>query len=73
METKLKLDDIQDTMEDLIKFFSENFADHVKCGLLLSSLRNAADDIHHIRFDQAVSGNFKQKEDLKKEVQNVKS
>ncbi len=67
---KYKLDEIQTTLEDLIKYFSENYMDHVKCGLIIRSLRNAADDIHHVRFDKAVNENFKQKEEEKMEVKN---
>jgi len=59
METKFKLDEIQDVLESYIKFISEKYSDHGKCGLIIRALRGAADDIHVIRFDQAVSEKFK--------------
>jgi type II secretory ATPase GspE/PulE/Tfp pilus assembly ATPase PilB-like protein len=67
METKFKLDEIQDALESYIKFISENYSDHGKCGLIIRSLRGAADDIHVIRFDQAISEKYRQNEILRKE------
>lgn len=56
---KFKLDEIQDTIESYIMHISETYNDHGKCGLLIRSLRSAADDIHTIRFDLAVSSKMK--------------
>ena len=68
METKkLQLDTIQDALEEYIMFFSDNYIDHGKCGLIIRSLRGAADDIHVIRFDQAISEKYRQNEILRKE------
>lgn len=72
-QEKYKLDDIQDMLESYISFFSENYTDHVKCGLIIRSLRSAADDIHHVRFDKAINENYKQKEEEKMEVKNDKN
>jgi hypothetical protein len=54
-EKTFKLDEIQDMLENYISFISENFSEHRDCKSIITNLRSAADYIHSIRFDLAVS------------------
>lgn len=62
---QFKLDKMQDVLESYIKHISDTYIDHGKCGLIISSLRSAADDIHAIRFDKSISEKFIEKEKAK--------
>jgi hypothetical protein len=55
---KLKLDEIQDTFEELIQFLSESYPEHTSISMIIHNLRGAADGVHKIRFDNAVSSKF---------------
>lgn len=69
METKkLKLDDIQDTFEELIQFLSESYPEHTSTSMIIHNLRGAADGVHKIRFDNAISSKFKSKDEKNENV-----
>lgn len=60
-EQKFELPEVEKTIADFIGFFSENYAEHPSCKMLVHNLRGAADAVHTIRFDGALSENFKKK------------
>lgn len=53
MAKQFKLNEIQETLEELIVFISETYSEHKKASMIIHNLRGAADGIHEVRFDAA--------------------
>lgn len=55
---KKKLADIQQNIENLISEISDQYIEHPNCNMVIHNLRGAADGIHTIRFDKALSEKY---------------